>query len=377
MDKLTKEQMDEMMVHVEERQATKEAKAQEIIDAKEALRISIREEVKAERKTWKEEKGNFNIKTETELGESEAEQSRAFANYLKTGDDVVARKALSEGTGSAGGYLVPDDFYGNVVEKRDAASWVRKAGVQVVQTSRDKIDLPAEATSFTNFVRAAEAGSYDTNDPTFNQNQVTVEKYTKLFKVSEELVADDDANLESHLVNMIGRAYGQTEAYQAAVGTGSNEHEGIFTGGDTNALTFDTASNITPDEIWELFYTLGEGYRTDAFWLMNSQTWRYILSMRDTNNWAWSAADMAKVSPSPELIGRPVFLQDDIDTIATGVCTIMVGDPFYYALVERKGLEIKVLNELYAATGEIGYRCDFRQGGKVLVETAFVGGLQA
>ena len=364
----------------EEKKAAEEEKARlEELERKAKEYDKLKEE-KEDEVAWAEAKGTVNVKKKTKKGFSD-EQEILLDEYLRGRVDAkTAQKALQEGNATEGGVLVPTDFTNRIVELRDPMSFPRQMGVQTINTTRDNIDIPAESTSFTKFSRTAEEANYSTNDPAFAQNNVTVEKWTKLFKVSEELVADDAYDLEGFLERAIARAMAQTEAYYVALGTGSNQHQGIFTGGDTDALTFDSTGNITPDEIWELFYTLGEGYRPNAAWLMNDQTWRYILSIRDTNDWAFGAADLAEVDPDrgqAMLCGKPVYFQDDIDTIASGKTVIMFGDPFYYGLVDRAGLEIQVLQELYAATGQIGYKCHFRQSGAVLYEFAWVGGQMA
>jgi HK97 family phage major capsid protein len=173
----------------------------------------------------------------------------------------------------------------------------------------------------------------------------------------------------------------QTEAYYVAIGSGTNQHQGIFVGGTTDGLTFDSSGNITPDEIFELFMKLKTGYQSNAAWLMDNDTWRYLVTLRDTNNWAFSTADMATIgtgsAQAGTLYGKPVFLQDDIDTRAASTTVIMVGDPSYYALVERRGLTISRNPYLYQANGQVGFFNTFRQGGKVLQTEAWQGGIMS
>ena len=115
---------------------------------------------------------------------------------------------------------------------------------------------------------------------------------------------------------------------------------------------------------------------------MNPATWQHLITLRNTANWAFGAADMATlaVGGGPQvgsLYGKPVFLQDDIATIAASTCVIMVGDPAYYALVERQGLQVSRNPYLYQANGQVGFFNTFRQGGSVLVEEAWVGGVMS
>jgi predicted phage gp36 major capsid-like protein len=63
--------------------------------------------------------------------------------------------------------------------------------------------------------------------------------------------------------------------------------------------------------------------------------------------------------------------------MSTGNGVIAVGDPFYYALVDRVGLSIDVNPYLYQATGQVGYFARFRQSGKVLYSLAWCIGQMA
>lgn len=361
-----------------------EAEAALVAKFEEGLAQGKEEGLKAkaeELASWAQEKGMPLVMENAKLGSGgEKGDNDTFMHWMRTGDDIAARKALQEGTGSEGGFLVPDDFVARITEKRDNASFVRAMGVNAIQTSRDAIDVPAESTSLTKFSRTAEEGSYSTNDPSFAQNNIVVHKWTKLTKISEELLADDAANLEEFYANAVGRAMAQTEAYYVAIGSGTNQHQGIFVGGTTDGLTFDSSGNITPDEIYELFMKLKTGYQSNASWLMDNDTWRYLITLRDSNDWAFRVADMATLNTQggPQagtLYGHPVFLQDDIPVRAASTTVIMVGDPSYYALIERQGLQVSRNPYLYQANGQVGFFNTFRQGGAVLVSEAWQGGI--
>jgi HK97 family phage major capsid protein len=382
-----------------------EKEVNERVDAKKA---EILEEAKKEAKAWLESEGEVAVNKKTKLGSGGAPEEgdmEAFRYWMRTGDEEVARKsfkkisdgqgqgvdeesrkALSQASGAAGEYLVPDGFVAGIIEKRDEISFPRKMGVNIYQTNRKVIDLPAEDTSLTKFVRTAELGLYDSNDPSFAQNQVTVEKWTKITRFSEELLDDDAAGLEDWYQRALARAWANTEAYYVAVGSGTNQHQGIFVGGDTDALTLNTDAgadsdgNISLESLWKLFYTLGGGYRDDpsASWLMDDQTFAGIVALAQSNEPVFAGARMLDLGGEvPKLLGKRVFLQGDIDTQSSGVCFIMFGVPYYYALVERKGLTISRNPYLYQATGEIAFFSSFRQSGRVTQEEAWVGGVGA
>ena len=386
----------------------KEAEDAEAISKRiEERALEIADEKMKEAKDFAEKKGAPLFMKEAKPGSEgtpEGGPTEAFRYWAKTGD-LGAAKALTPGgknyehlgaefmatltdeqkktltgTGGTGTYLVPDDFINQILPLRDQASFPRAMGVRVIQTSLPVVDIPAESTSVANFTRAAEAGAYTTDLPAFAQNQVNVQKWTLRHTVSEEFLEDDATNFDEWFTRSLARSMAQTEAYYVAIGSGTSQHEGIFEGGDTDALTFDTASHLTADELYELFMLLKSGYQQDAAWLMDNTLWRHIVTMRDANNWAFGAADYLtiNVDGGPQagtLYGKKVFLQDDIPVIAASTCVIMVGDPYYYGLVERKGLTVARNPFLQQASGLVDFFSHFRQGGKVLAEEAWKGGV--
>lgn len=384
------------------RAAAKAARDAEIAKAREEAKAEGLKEGEAKAKAWYEEKAAPVVMKVAKPGSGgQKGDMEAFVHWMKTGDEVAAKasleqvsdgekgigvdaeskKALSSASGAAGEFLVPDDFSDTIIEKRDPISFPRRMGVRVFQTALKVVDLPAESTALAKFTRTAELGSYSTNDPAFAQNQVTVQKWTKLTRFSEEILEDNAAGLVDYYSRGLARAMAATEAYYVANGNGTNQHEGIFEGGDTDAFTYNTdtgidsdVATIVPSAVWQQFYDLPEGYRVDAAWLMKSATLAEILSLRSTKALEWGSADLLTIDPvrgDVRLLGKPVYTQDDISTNASGVGFIAFGSPFYYTLVERRGISVVRNPYLYQATGEIGFFTSFRQSGKVTVEEAW------
>jgi len=387
------------------RQSEKAAKAAE----KEALEKVAYERGLAEgekkAKTWIEEKAApVHMKVAKPGSGGKSGDMEAFAYWMRSGDEVAAkrsleqvgdgevgqgvdeesRKAMSSATGAAGEYLVPDDIDSTIIEKRDAISFPRKMGVRVFQTDLKVVDLPAESTALTKFSRTAELGTYSTNDPVFAQNQVTVQKWTKVTRFSEEILDDNVAGLLDYYGRGLARAMAATEAYYVAVGNGTNQHSGIFESGDTDAFTYNTDTGMDSDltplmtvsgaALWRHYFDLPQGYRADAAWLMASATLADILSVRTTKGMEWGSADLLTIDPrlgEVNLLGKPVFTQDDLTTNTNNVGFIAIGSPFYYTLVERKGISIARNPFLYQGSGEIAFFTSFRQSGTVTVEEAW------
>jgi HK97 family phage major capsid protein len=56
--------------------------------------------------------------------------------------------------------------------------------------------------------------------------------------------------------------------------------------------------------------------------------------------------------------------------IAAGNKTILFGDLSYYWVADREGRSFKRLNELYAATGQVGFLASERVDGKLILPEA-------
>lgn len=301
--------------------------------------------------------------------------NRAFAHYLRTGERVKGLKAaMGEDTAGVGGYLVPDDFYAGIVEKRNELSIPRRAGATILQTSRDVLNIPIEATSQTYFAQSAhDMAAVNEDEPTIGQATATVFDFTKLVKVSEDLLEDSAANLNQFLANSFGRWMAMTENRNALIGAGTTAPQGVTVGG-TAALTFDDTNSIAATEIPELYHKLAGQYRDNAVWTMNDDTLGMLRGLSSSSVFTFGAHEINDES----IMGKRVFTSTYMPKYSTTKYkSIVFGDWSMYALVERKGLTIRRLNELYAGNRQVGLLAVFRHGGVVLQSEAFAIGAQA
>lgn len=311
--------------------------------------------------------GAPNIKRVTKKGFAN-DEVETFKHWVRTGDEVAAKAALQEGTDAEGGYLVPEDMLASIVEKRDEMSILRMAGVQTFTTNRDRYDIPVENAKMTNFVITAEEAAYNQNEPTFNEVGVTIYKFTKEVRFSEELESDEGVGLIPYLNRAFGRAWGLTENQYGLVGTGSGQPQGVFVGG-TAALTADSATAIAASEIPELYYKLGQQYRDQAVWVSSGSTEGALRALQG-DDWLFVNSPQGAVSGA-FWANKPLYTSESVANIATGNKTLVVGNFDYYGLVTRSNLTIQRNPYLYQATGQIALFAKVRMGGAVLQAEAF------
>ncbi len=125
-----------------------------------------------------------------------------FANAARMG---FRNAGMTEGTPADGGYTVPEDIQTRINEYRDAkASLINLVDVENVTTNKGQRTFKKRAQQ-TGFQKVAEGGKIGAGTtPQFERLSYTIDKYAGYFPVTNELLADSDANIVSVLTQWIG-----------------------------------------------------------------------------------------------------------------------------------------------------------------------------
>ena len=298
----------------------------------------------------------------------------AFKHWCKTGhDNYYTKAALQEGTATEGGILVPEGLYDRIIAKRDEASVPHRSGALVINTGLDSVQVPSENATGA-FAITAEEAAYNQSEPTFTSNVVTVYKFTNETKVSDELLADDQTDLEPFLADMWGRSLAAMYNQYTLIGTGSSQPKGVFVGG-TAGLTLAGTGAITAAEVVELYHKLPDFYSEGAVWTTRNATLGAIRGLTG-NPFLFNPTPQGD-APYGDLYAKRVLLSDQVPAMATGVKSIIAGNWSFYALVERSGLVVSRNPYLYQANGQVGFFVNARWGGDVLQAEAFQYATQA
>jgi HK97 family phage major capsid protein len=307
---------------------------------------------------------------EDKTGRASDEYKRAFWNAMRSkaaGYEVL--NALQVGTDSEGGYLVPDEFERTLVEALQEENIFRTMA-KIIQTASGDRKIPVVASKGT-ASWVDEEGAIPESDDAFGQVSIGAYKLATMIKVSEELLNDSVFNLESYIAREFARRIGAKEEESFFIGDGTGKPTGIFnsTGGAELGVTAASATAITVDEIMDLFYSLKSPYRKNAVFVMNDSTVKAIRKLKDGNGqYLWQPSITA--GQPDTILNRPVKTSAYVPTIAAGAKTIAFGDFSYYWVADRQGRSFQRLNELYAATGQVGFKATQRVDGKLILSEA-------
>lgn len=165
----------------------------------------LKEQYEAEKRLYEMTK-ETNTPSDKEL-EAQKEQKqeisseKAFADAARRG----FKATMTEGTNADGGYTVPEDIRTRVETYRDSKeSLLKYVRVEKVTTDKGARTFKARANQ-TGFTKVAEAGNIGAGTtPTFERIQYDIDKYAAYYPVTNELLADSDANITNILTEWIG-----------------------------------------------------------------------------------------------------------------------------------------------------------------------------
>ncbi len=288
--------------------------------------------------------------TVEERAEREAMEERAFADFVMNAVELRADgQNLDMGTNGA---IIPSSIAGKIIKAvKDRCPILQRATVYYV---KGKLKVPVYG--------ATEDG-----------NDITV-SYSQDF---EELTANGgrftSIDLDGHLVGaltLIGRqlennsVFSVTDFIVAQMGESIalflegellNGTEGKMTGAlaTTNVVTAAAASVITADELVKVQAQVKQVFQNNACWIMHPETFLAAKLLKDGNERYMLQDDITGQFPHM-LLGKPVFLSDNMPKMETGKKAILYGDMSGLSVNIRENLEIQVLREKYATMHALG-----------------------
>ena len=350
--------------------ATYEKMEQEIVDLGKEIGIIERREaldLEMSKPTSAPISANPNTKTEEKNDRSSDEYKKSFWLAMRNKKNPYeAVNALQIGTDSEGGYLVPDEYESTLIEKLHDENIIRQYATVIKSSNGDK-KIPVVA-GYGEATWTDEEAAYTESDDSFGVITLGAHKLTSIIKVSEELLNDSAFDLEQYISKEFVRRMAAAEENAFINGTGTGRPTGILQTAESGKTTA-AAAAITADEVIDLYHSLRSPYRKNAVFIANDSTVKSVRQLKDSNGmYLWQPG--LKEGQPDTLIGNRIISSAYMPEIGAGKKPILFGDISYYWIADRQGRTFQRLNELYAETGQVGFRTFQRVDGKLtLAET--------
>lgn len=149
---------------------------------------------------------------------------------------------------------------------------------------------------------------------------------------------------------------------QLLAGTGSSAAQGALN--TTTAVTAASSTAVTADELIELQASVKQAYQQSACWTMHPNTFTALRKLKDNNGRYLLQDDITGKFPY-RLLGKPVYLSDNMPKMAASAKAILYGDYSGLSVNFRENISIEVLREKYATQHAIGVVSWFEFDSKV------------
>lgn len=294
----------------------------------------------------------------------------------------TSTRALSRGTPAAGGHTVPVGMVQDIITAMKFFNPIRgRAGALPTTTGAD-LDYP-RASDVTNTASiVGEGATINTNvDPAFDKVTLKAWKYaTTIVLLSVELLQDSSVNVPSLLANQLGERMGRGQATHFVTGNGTTQPQGLATGAVAGA-NLATGNPLTIAKVIDLIYSVDRAYRMGASFVCHDDTVAGLMKLTDTTGqFMWQPSVQA--GEADRLRGYPIEVSNDMTSIATPGTNqplLLFGNLAGSYLVRDVigSMQMVRLNELYAATGQIGFLLMSRADGRYVRHSGCVKSLNS
>lgn len=345
--------------------------------------VEVKTDSKGRKSILINDDGELLVKPETYKAISGSDYNRAFKSYLRYGHQGMggdALKTLQEGSDPAGGFLVPEDLLNRLLSREPAPRTVQSR-VTRVSTNRDALNVPqlvyTTDNQYTSGMRVtwtgevpASATVHNVTDPVFGQVHIPVWTAMMSLPLTNDLVEDSTVNLMSFLSGKFQETIELLYENMIINGTGIGQPEGIVSNTSVSTVNTGAASTLTWDGITNLLYSLPEQYDRNAVVVMNkTNTALALAKLKDGDGrpyWASNPDNLPAEGLQKPLQGYSTVFNAFMPNVSAGLEPIIFGDFSGYWLVNRIGMSIQVLRELYAETNKVLLLGRIRFGGKLV-----------
>lgn len=304
-----------------------------------------------------------------------------------------AIKAMSEGTGSAGGFLVPTQFLQDQFSYALVSTTAIRQipGIQFMPVTSNVVALPRES-AVAGGSQAAEAGALTAQDATLAQQTITIRKQYGYRQYSNELLADANPAWNEFLANTLVRDVALQQDKQFLSGSGvAPEIQGLIGYSGITAGPSLGANGASPtfDHFFDAAYNLRAVNAEPDFVVAHPRVLNSLAKIKDTTgNYLLSNVGGYGVptlmstglrdaaAPKAVLLGfLPVWFSSQLSitqTVGTSsdCTTVILGNQRNVIVLERQGLEVAYSEHVGFANDQSAARCIGRAAIAVLQPSA-------
>lgn len=327
--------------------------------------------------------------TESVAQDALAGQNILFAAFLRGGQDGVraaatqhrnnpgVQAAMTTGTGTEGGYTVPTQFGGTLIERIAAYGGLRTLA-QVITTDHGiAIPFPTVDATGQEGEIVGENVAVSAQEIAFGTLEIGTYKYSsKSIAVPFELLTDSGIDIENYILNLLAGRLSRITNKHFVMGTGVGQPAGIVTKASQGYLSAVTAA-ISFDDLIELEHSVNPAYRAggNVGYSFNDNTLKLLRKLKDADGRPLFQPGVESAAYNTINNRRYAILQE-MDDVAAGKKPVLFGDFSNYVIrdVRMDTQLFRMTDSKYTELGQVGFLSFSRHGGGCIDEGARTGG---
>ena len=379
MSKELMEKKNDLITRAEEVLKTAKEETRELTDAEAAELAEIRDNVRrimetlkldedfrdmektemAEKKDATPVEEDIEVKEEQRAMDIEMQERAAFENYLR--GQIVHERAgeltpASEGSGiGLGGALIPQTIVNYIIKKvYDISPILDRSQKFNVKGTLEVPYYPADSQNIT-VAYQEEFTPLSSSSGSFATVTLTGFLAGALTKVSRTLINNVNFDIVGFVVDEMAYDISRFIEKELLIGT-SGKVAGLST--LTHAVTAESGTAITLNDVIDLHDSVKDKFQQNAIWIMSPNTRTALRKLVSPYGGFPLLNDDISTPFGSSILGKPVYVSDNMPDIASGVDAIYYGDMRGLATKFNEEINIEVLRERYAdehAVGVIGW----------------------
>ena len=347
-DKGLTEKKNDMITRAEEVLEQAKQENRELTEDEAAELAKIRDNVRKIVATL-ELNDDFDRMKEAPKAENAPEQKRcedeeaAFADYIRGELNTRSATNLTPASNS-GGKLIPTTIADRIIKKvYDICPILARSQKYNV---KGKLEIPKYDTS-TDTITVAYASEFTpltSHSGKFTTVSLDGFLAGALCKISRSLINKVDFDIVGFVVDEM--AYQIARFIEGELLHGTADYvEGLS--GVTNTITAASSTVVTADEIVRLHDSVKDEFQGNGIWIMSPATRTAVRTLK-ANTGYYLLQDDISTPFGATILGKPVYVSDNMDDMAAGKTAIYYGDMTGLATKFSEEINIEVLREAFA-----------------------------
>ena len=329
--------------------------AQELAEIRDDVRkikeaLKIHDELKEEKQELKEEAAEDKAEAQAmkEAACKEEADRRAFEAYVR-GVVLNERDAVNM-TKAANGAVIPTTIANKIIAMVYNICPILENSTKYNVKGKLVVPYYDESTNSITVDYADEFVELTSEVGSFTKIELDGFLAGTLTLISRSLINNAQFNIVDFIVERMAYAIKRFIEGELLNGT-ENKVAGLS--GVTKSITAAATSAITADEVVRLHDAIIDDYQANAIWIMSPATRTALRTLKSTTGY-YLLNDDISTPFGTSLLGKPVYVSDNMPDMGAGKTAIYYGDMRGLATKFSEEMTIEVLREKYATQHAVG-----------------------